>query len=74
MTVSQNGNPISDKGIFVDSKTGQVVEGVVEEGVQLVAPGGEITPNVKKTIDRAKADAGQVDEPDEDAPAPKRGK
>jgi hypothetical protein len=33
----------SKTGIWVDTKTGKVVETQPEEGVQLVAPGGEVT-------------------------------
>lgn len=40
----------SPNGVFVDTKTGDVVESEPEEGIQLVPPGGEIDPNAKVHI------------------------
>lgn len=44
---------ISETGVFVDSKTGQIVHSQPEEGVQLVPPGSEITPAMKDAIKAA---------------------
>jgi len=40
----------SKSGVWIDTKTGRVVESQPEHGVQLVPPGGVITPEVAKTI------------------------
>lgn len=40
----------SKTGKWVDSATGQVVDSPPARGIQLVAPGGELTPDVKKAI------------------------
>lgn len=42
---------ISETGVFFDTKTGKVVDGQPEEGIQIVAPGGEVTPAAQKEID-----------------------
>jgi hypothetical protein len=56
---------ISKTGVFIDTKTGQVVDSQPEEGVQLVAPGTEITPAAQRAIDDARtAAAGGVSAPD----------
>jgi hypothetical protein len=46
---------ISKSGVFIDTKTGKVVESQPEEGVQLVAPGGVVTPEAERQIKAAKA-------------------
>lgn len=43
---------ISAGGVFFDTKNQKVVQSPPEEGVQLVAPGGEITPEAQADIDR----------------------
>lgn len=43
---------LSKNGVYFDTKNSKVVESPPEEGVQLVAPGGEITPAVQDDIDR----------------------
>lgn len=43
---------ISETGVFFDSKNQKVVESPPEEGVQLVAPGGEITSAIESDIER----------------------
>lgn len=45
---------ISESGVFIDSKTGKVVESQPEEGVQIVPPGSEITPDMEKAVEAAK--------------------
>jgi hypothetical protein len=42
-------------GVYFDTKTNKVVEKQPEEGIQLVAPGGEVTGHVKARIDQFKA-------------------
>lgn len=54
------GDPVSKNGVFIDSKTGKVVESRPEEGVQLVAPGDTITADAQAVIDRVKADADEA--------------
>lgn len=46
---------VSKSGVFIDTKTGKVVESQPEEGIQLVAPGGVVTPNAEAQITAAKA-------------------
>lgn len=41
----------SKSGVFFDTKTNKVVNSQPEEGVQLVAPGQEITPDRQAEID-----------------------
>lgn len=48
---------ISESGVFIDSKTGEVVDKQPEEGVQLVAPGSEIDQAAKDAIEAAKVAA-----------------
>jgi hypothetical protein len=43
------------KGVWIDSRTGKVVTTQPEEGVQLHAPGTEMTPDVEAAIKAAKA-------------------
>lgn len=43
---------ISKNGVYFDTKSKKVVKSPPEEGVQLVAPGGEITEAVQADIDR----------------------
>lgn len=45
-------NETSKNGVFFDTKAGKVVKTQPEEGIQIVAPGGEITPAVQEDIDR----------------------
>lgn len=45
------------KGVWLDTKTGKVVEAQPEEGVQLVAPGVEATPGELAVVERYKAEA-----------------
>jgi len=47
----------SKNGVWFDTKAGKVVNSEPEEGVQLVAPGQEVTAAAQATIDRYKADA-----------------
>jgi hypothetical protein len=42
----------SKNGVFFDTKNQKVVKTQPEEGIQIVAPGGEITPSVQADIDR----------------------
>lgn len=54
----------SKSGVFFDTKNQKVVNSPPEEGIQLVAPGGEITDDVQADIDRwTKVEKGEVDEP-----------
>jgi len=46
---------IAKNGVFIDTKTSTVVDSQPEEGVQLVAPGSEVTPALQEKIDAAKA-------------------
>lgn len=39
------------KGVWFDTKAGKVVESQPEEGVQLVAPGTESTPDAERLIE-----------------------
>lgn len=48
---------VSKTGKWVDVQTGKVVSSQPEEGRQLVAPGGELTPDVKAAISAAEAAA-----------------
>ncbi len=41
-------------GVYIDTRTGKVVESQPEEGIQLVPPGGEITKSRQAVIDRYK--------------------
>lgn len=43
---------ISATGVFFDTKAQKVVESQPEEGVQIVAPGGEVTADAQASIDR----------------------
>jgi len=56
---------VSKSGIWVDSKTGKVVESEPEQGFQMVPKGGEITPLVQSQLDQLRAPtsapAGPVD-------------
>lgn len=55
---------VSKNGVYIDSKTGKVVEKQPEEGVQLVPPGGTIDTATQGLIDAAKAaSAGAGKEP-----------
>ena len=45
----------TSKGVWFDTKTGKVVESQPEEGVQLVAPGVEASPDDQKRVDTYKA-------------------
>lgn len=56
---------ISTNGVFIDTKTGQVVESQPEEGIQLVAPGGVIDDNARALIETAKAAAAGEDSGDD---------
>jgi hypothetical protein len=42
-------------GTWIDNKTGKVVTSQPEEGVQLIAPGVEVTPDDQRAVDAAKA-------------------
>jgi len=53
---------VSKNGVWVDGKTGKVVESQPEEGFQIVPAGAEITPDMQKAVDAAKdAAAGDTD-------------
>jgi hypothetical protein len=55
---------VSKTGVFIDSKTGKVVNSQPEEGIQLVPPGGTIDPSTAAAIEAAKAAAsGEASEP-----------
>lgn len=43
---------VSQTGVFFDTKANKVVDSQPEEGVQIVAPGGEITADAEKEIER----------------------
>jgi hypothetical protein len=45
----------ASKGVWLDSKTGKVVESQPEEGVQLVAPGVEATAAEQARVDAYKS-------------------
>lgn len=47
----------ASKGVWVDAKTGKVVESQPEEGVQIVAPGVEPTPADLAAVEAAKVAA-----------------
>jgi hypothetical protein len=47
---------IAKNGVYVDTQTGKVVRKEPEQGIQLVAPGGEITDAVQAAIDRYEDD------------------
>lgn len=42
----------SKNGVFYDSQNNKVVNSEPEEGIQIVAPGQEITPALQEDIDR----------------------
>ena len=46
---------VSKTGVFIDLKTDKVVERQPEEGIQLVAPGGQVTPAAAKRIENERA-------------------
>jgi hypothetical protein len=55
---------VSKSGVFIDMKTGKVVNSAPEEGIQIVPPGGTIDPTAAAQIEVAKAAAsGQQAEP-----------
>lgn len=55
---------VSKTGVFIDAKTGKVVDSQPEEGYQLVAPGGVIDANAQAQIEAAKtAASGETAEP-----------
>lgn len=57
---------VSKSGVFIDSKSGKVVEQQPEEGIQLVPPGGTIDSATAEVIEAAKTaadNAGQSAEP-----------
>lgn len=58
---------VSKTGKWVDTKTGKVVASEPEEGRLLVAPGQEITPDVRAGIDAAERAAKGEDAPVETA-------
>lgn len=41
----------ASKGVWFDTKSGKVVESQPEEGVQLVAPGTEFTPDAERLVE-----------------------
>lgn len=54
-----------NSGVWFDTKNGKVVKKQPEEGIQLVAPGNEITPDVQEDIDRyTDVENGVVREPE----------
>lgn len=56
---------ISETGVFFDTKNQKVVESQPEEGVQIVAPGGELTKAVNDDIARWRdVENGVVSEPE----------
>lgn len=62
---------ISKSGVFIDTQSGKVVEQQPEEGIQLVPPGGVVTPDAEAQIKRAKAiAAGEGGPAEKQAPAP----
>jgi hypothetical protein len=66
---------ISKDGVFFDTKNQKVVQSPPEEGVQLVAPGGEVTPDAQADIDRyTDIENGVVREPETVTTASVRGK
>jgi hypothetical protein len=46
-----------NEGVWIDTRTGQVVTAEPEEGVLLAAPGAELTPDIEAAIEAAKAAA-----------------
>ena len=54
---------VSKTGVFIDTKTGEVVESQPEEGIQLVPPGGTIDPAAAQAIEAAKKAASGESEP-----------
>jgi hypothetical protein len=48
---------VSKNGVWIDSKTGNVVESQPEEGIQLVPAGGTIDNATQQLIDTANAAA-----------------
>lgn len=55
----------SKNGVFFDTKNNKVVQSQPEEGVQIVAPGQEITPDRQADIDRyTDVQNGVVNEPE----------
>lgn len=44
----------ASKGVWVDTQSGKVVESQPVEGVQLVAPGVEATPDDERLVQRYK--------------------
>ncbi|HEV2927543.1 MAG TPA: hypothetical protein VGW74_02535 [Propionibacteriaceae bacterium] len=52
---------VSKSGVFIDAKTGKVVNSQPEEGYQIVPPGGVIDANAQAQIDAAKAAANPDD-------------
>ena len=48
---------ISASGIYLDTSTGQIVDQPPAEGVQIVAPGTEVTSAAKAEVERHKATA-----------------
>lgn len=48
---------VSKSGVFIDTKTGKVVNSQPEEGVQLVPAGGTIDADTAALIDMAKTAA-----------------
>lgn len=45
----------SKSGVWIDTKSDKIVESQPEEGIQLVAPGGPVTPEIAKRIERERA-------------------
>lgn len=55
---------VSKSGVFIDTKSGKVVNSPPEEGVQLVRPGGTIDTATAAAIANAKtAASGETSEP-----------
>lgn len=46
---------VSKTGVWIDTRTGKTVSKQPEEGIQLVAPGGEIDARTQAALDAAKA-------------------
>lgn len=67
---------VSKTGVYVDSKTGKVVNSPPEEGIQLVPAGGTIDSAAAAAIAAAKAAlSGAGDEPEtEEEAAPAKGR
>lgn len=53
---------VSEGGVFIDTKTGKVVESQPEEGVQLVPPGGVIDDATAKMIESVKNPPAKTEE------------